>query len=61
MRERDLKRTLGMKQLSCRTVATVRKKIVCFLLLYNLVRQVMIRAAAAQGVTPDRRLRPAVR
>jgi hypothetical protein len=51
---RDLKCTLGMKQLSCRSVAGVRKEIVCFLLLYNLVRQVMIRAAAAQGVTPDR-------
>ncbi len=51
---RDLKCTLGMKQLSCRSIDAIRKEIVCFLLLYNLVRQVMSRAAAAQGVTANR-------
>lgn len=51
---RDLKVTLGMKQLSSRTVLGMRKEVVAFMLLYNLVRQVMARAAQAQGVTPDR-------
>ena len=51
---RDLKRTLGMAKLRSRTVAGVRKEVVAFVLLYNLVRRVMLRAAAAQGVEPDR-------
>jgi hypothetical protein len=51
---RELKHTLGMKKLSARTVAGVRKEILCFVLLYNLVRAVMARAAARQKVPPDR-------
>jgi len=51
---RDLKCTLKMKQLRSRTVAGVRKEIVAFVLLYNLVRQVMARAARRQGVDPQR-------
>lgn len=51
---RDLKRTLGMHRLRSRTAAGVRKEIAAFVLLYNLVRRVMGRAAAAQGAEPDR-------
>lgn len=51
---RDLKCTLGMKRLRSRTLDGVRKEIVAFVLLYNLVRQVMRRAAAAQNVEPQR-------
>lgn len=51
---RDLKCTLKMKQLRSRSVAGVRKEIVAFVLLYNLVRQVMARAATAQQVDPQR-------
>jgi hypothetical protein len=51
---RELKTTLGMRRLKCRTEAGVRKEIAVFALAYNLVRAVMMRAAAAQGTTPDR-------
>jgi hypothetical protein len=52
---RDLKRTLGLGQvLRARTVAGARKEVACHVLLYNLVRLVMARAAAAQGVPADR-------
>ena len=51
---RDLKSTLKMKHLRSRTIAGVRKEIVAFVLLYNLLRQVMCRAAAQQQVDPQR-------
>lgn len=51
---RDLKQTLGMKMLSARTVSGVQKEILAFVLLYNLIRRVMAKAAEQQGVSPDR-------
>jgi len=51
---RDLKRTLGMHMIGARTVAGVRKEILAFVLLYNLVRRVMRQAADQQGVGADR-------
>jgi hypothetical protein len=52
---RDLKRALGLGAVrSARTVAGVRKEVACLVLLYNLVRRVMGRAAAAQAVARDR-------
>jgi hypothetical protein len=52
---RDLKRTLGLgRVLSARTPAGVRKEVLCHVLLYNLVRQVVARAARRQGVAADR-------
>lgn len=51
---RDLKQTLRMRQLGGKSVQTVRKQIVCFVLLYNLVRRVMLRAARAQHSSADR-------
>jgi hypothetical protein len=51
---RDLKQTLGMKRISAQTEAGVQKELAAFVLLYNLVRRVMQRAAVQQGTTPDR-------
>jgi hypothetical protein len=51
---RELKTTLGMERLKCQTEAGVRKELAAYCLAYNLVRAVMVRAAARQGVTPDR-------
>ena len=52
---RELKVTLGMRQLKCRSASGVLKELAAFLLAYNLVRAVMTAAAAArQGTTPDR-------
>ena len=51
---RDLKRTLGMDVLKCKTVDGVLKELAVFVLVYNLVRLAMVRAAARQGVAVDR-------
>jgi hypothetical protein len=51
---RDLKKTLGIGMISARTATGVRKEILAFVLLYNLVRRVMQQAAVAQGVAADR-------
>jgi len=51
---RDLKRTLGMSLLSAKTLAGTRKEILAFVLLYNLIRAAMGRAAARQGGAADR-------
>lgn len=51
---RDLKQTLGMDVLKCKTVAGVLKELAVFVLVYNLVRLVMARAAIRQGVLMDR-------
>lgn len=51
---RDLKGTLGLGQISARTVAGARKQVLGFVLLYNLIRGVMQQAAQRQGVDPDR-------
>jgi hypothetical protein len=51
---RDLKRTLDMSLISARTLAGVRKEILAFVLLYNLIRSVMKEAAARQQVEAQR-------
>ena len=51
---RELKTTLGMERLKCKTEAGVRKELAAYCLAYNLVHAVMARAAARQGSTPDR-------
>jgi hypothetical protein len=51
---RDLKQGLRMGKLSARSVDGVRKEILAFVLLYNLVRLVMAKAAERQGVAADR-------
>ena len=51
---RDLKQTLGMKQLRSRSLQGVRKEIVGFVLLYNLIRCAIADAAARQHTDPER-------
>lgn len=51
---RHLKQTMRMDVLRCKSVAGVRKELATFALVYNLVRLVMLDAAARQGVTCDR-------
>lgn len=51
---RHLKQTLKMDILRCQTVPGVVKELVVFVVVYNLVRRVMLEAAARQGVLPDR-------
>ena len=47
---RHLKTTMGMDVLRCRTEAGVRKELAMFAVAYNLVRVVMLEAAARQAV-----------
>lgn len=51
---RHLKTTLGMDVLKCKTVQGVRKERMIFLMVYNLIRMVMLRAARRQGVNVNR-------
>jgi len=51
---RHLKMTLGMDVLKCKSVERVQKERRVFLLVYNLIRRVMLRAARRQGVNVNR-------
>jgi hypothetical protein len=51
---RHLKQTLRMDVLRCQTWRGVWKELLVFMIVYNLVRQVMLEAAQRQGVEPDR-------
>jgi len=51
---RDVKSTLGMEVLRCKTVDGVMKELWMFMVVYNLVRLVILQAARRQGVEPDR-------
>jgi hypothetical protein len=51
---RDLKITLKMDTLKCKTVDGVLKELAIFALVYNLVRSVACESAKAQGVAADR-------
>ena len=51
---RHLKQTMQMETLRCQTTEAVLKELAMFVLVYNLVRQVMLRAAQQQNVSPDR-------
>jgi hypothetical protein len=51
---RHLKMTLGMEVLKCKTLEGVRKERLIFLLVYNLIRIVMLRAARRQKVNVNR-------
>jgi hypothetical protein len=50
----ELKTTLRMRKLKSKTEEGVLKELAIYCLVYNLVRAVMVKAAAQQGVTPDR-------
>ena len=49
-----LKTTLGMDVLKCKSVDGVLKELAVYLIVYNLVRLVMLKAAQQQGVAIDR-------
>ena len=49
---RAIKTHMGMDVLTCKTPEMVRKEIWAHLLAYNLIREVMARAAREHGVTP---------
>jgi len=49
---RNIKTTLGMEVLSCRTPAMVEKEIWIYLLAYNLIRLLMAQAAALADIMP---------
>lgn len=51
---RNLKRTLGMTTLRCKTVEGVTKELLMFALVYNAVCAVMMEAAVRQGVRVQR-------
>jgi len=50
----ELKTTLRMRKVKSRTEAGVRKELLVYALVYNLVHAAMCRAASRQRVTPDR-------
>jgi hypothetical protein len=50
----ELKTTLRMRKVKSKTAEGVRKELVMYALVYNLVHTVMLQAARQQGVTPDR-------
>ena len=49
-----LKTTMGMNALRCKSVAGVMKELVIYLAVYNLIRLMMLRAAAHQRVSVSR-------
>ena len=50
---RDIKATLGMDELKCKTPAMVRKEIYAYLVAYNLVRIRMAQAAHLADILPE--------
>jgi len=50
----ELKTTLKMRKLKSKTAEGVKKELTVYALVYNLVHQVMCKAAGAQNVSPDR-------
>jgi hypothetical protein len=50
----ELKTTLKMRRIKCRTAQGLQKEMLVFCLVYNLVHALMLQAAATQNVTPDR-------
>ncbi len=51
---RDIKTTMGMDILRCRTPAMVRKEILMHLIVYNSIRLLMLNAAKQANVLPRR-------
>jgi len=51
---KHLKQTMGMDVLRCKTVDGVKKELLAYAIVYNLVRLHMLKAAQRQGVSPDR-------
>lgn len=51
---KELKRTMKMHQIKCRTAEGVRKELLMHLITYNLIRRVILDAAKRQRVEPRR-------
>jgi hypothetical protein len=49
---RDIKRTLGLDHLRCKSPAMVRREVLVTLLAYNLIRKLIATAAAVHGCQP---------
>jgi hypothetical protein len=50
----QLKTLLGMEKLKCQTEAGIRKELVMYALVYNLIHALMMRASIRQGVNVER-------
>jgi hypothetical protein len=50
----ELKTTLRMRRVKSQTPDGVRKELAVYCLVYNLVRNIMLKAAVRQNTTPDR-------
>lgn len=50
----EIKTTMKMDILRCKTVSGIEKELTMFLLVYNLVRMTVLEAAKRQGVPPER-------
>ena len=50
----ELKTTLKMRKVKSKTADGVKKELLVYALVYNLVHAVMLKAAENQGTTPDR-------
>ena len=50
----QLKTTLRMRRIKCKSEAGARKELAAYCLVYNLVHAVMVEAARRQGVDPQR-------
>ncbi|MEH6825276.1 MAG: transposase [Motiliproteus sp.] len=51
---RDIKTTLGMDILRCKSPAMVKKEILMHFIAYNSIRWLMLEAASQQGIAPRR-------
>lgn len=51
---RDIKITMGMDILRCKTPEMIHKEISMYLIAYNLIRALMLEAASRHGVSPSR-------
>lgn len=51
---RDIKTSMGMEVLRCKTPRMVHKELEMFLIAYNFIRCLMAQAGAINNVTPDR-------
>ena len=50
----EMKTTLKMRKVKCRTPTGVKKELLVYALVYNLVRAIMLQAAVRQRVAVDR-------
>jgi len=51
---RDIKTSMGMEVLRCKTPAMAHKELEMFLIAYNFIRCLMVQAGVSNDVSPDR-------